>query len=539
MTSVFSEEESKVARIKQKLMNDVHVKEETRSFLSFSRENLSISQSDLEQGYNKQRFRPNRNTILSVTALLIAFLCLALECWEFRYSLINAREIEDLKRSVDSLKHRILEEDLLDEVKAFEEQLYTEEFTDDDDDDNDEDDDDDDENAEEVNIDKADYNSNYDEDTFSLQDYTPIFGARPSDFPDSSSTIAPVPSPPDPPVADKALMKSIPTARKIGVKQSEESKKNHDNSNRDPSRDKNNLEGEMEDNKNETKRKRDVLNTKDFSLDWKITLKRKRSIDQKNYSSKRLLVNRHLFKNHIKRTIASDSTSREVSKEKSAQDEQNMSVGISSRHPPKKYYIHSSLNTTEASSSMPHDESNTQVATNRIKKIPRKFRKNTSHSRKVIAVHYDGNKNGYSEKDIYAGNGRIRHGNSMFKAWKPSDWVNNLGMNEYFKMSNDGSVTIYEPGLYLVYAQIHYNDDHDEIGFHLQVNNQPILQCMIDNSGHARNISQTCFSAQVTLLRKEDVLVFKEASSPRFAIFDKENSFFGLVKLGELGKHLN
>lgn len=121
-------------------------------------------------------------------------------------------------------------------------------------------------------------------------------------------------------------MKSIPTARKIGVKQSEESKKNHDNSNRDLSRDKNNFEGEMEDNKNETKRKRDVLNTKDFSLDWKITLKRKRSIDQKNYSSKRLLVNRHLFKNHTKRTIASDSTSREMSKEKSAQDEQNMLV---------------------------------------------------------------------------------------------------------------------------------------------------------------------------------------------------------------------
>lgn len=148
---------------------------------------------------------------------------------------------------------------------------------------------------------------------------------------------------------------------------------------------------------------------------------------------------------------------------------------VSSKHPPKKY-IHSSLDITEASSSTPPDK---QVATNRIKKVPRKFRRNTNHSRKVIAVHYDGNKNGYSEKDIYAGNGRIRHGNSMFKAWKPSDWVNNLGMNEYFKMSNDGSVTIYEPGLYLVYAQIHYNDDHDEIGFHLQVNNQPILQCMV------------------------------------------------------------
>lgn len=199
--------------------------------------------------------------------------------------------------------------------------MYTEEFNDDDDDNDDDEDDDDEDDAEEANIDRTDYNSNYDEDTFSL----PIFGARPSDFPDSSSTIAPVPSPPDPPVADETLMKLTLPRR---TKQSEESKEN--DSSRDRGRDKNNLEGETKDHKNDTmKRKRDVLeandNTKDFLLDWKITLKRKRSIDEKNHSSKRLLVNRHLLKNHTKRTIASDPTSdREM--EKSGQDEQNMLV---------------------------------------------------------------------------------------------------------------------------------------------------------------------------------------------------------------------
>lgn len=199
--------------------------------------------------------------------------------------------------------------------------MYTEEFNDDDDDNDDDEDDDDEDDAEEANIDRTDYNSNYDEDTFSL----PIFGARPSDFPDSSSTIAPVPSPPDPPIADETLMKLTLPRR---TKQSEESKEN--DSSRDRGRDKNNLEGETKDHKNDTmKRKRDVLeasdSTKDFLLDWKITLKRKRSIDEKNHSSKRLFVNRHLLKNHTKRTIASDPTSdREM--EKSGQDEQNMLV---------------------------------------------------------------------------------------------------------------------------------------------------------------------------------------------------------------------
>lgn len=68
------EVETKVTKLKQKLMNDVRGKEETRSFLSFSRENLSISQSELEQGFSKQCTRPHRNTVLNVVALAIAVL---------------------------------------------------------------------------------------------------------------------------------------------------------------------------------------------------------------------------------------------------------------------------------------------------------------------------------------------------------------------------------------------------------------------------------------------------------------------------------
>ncbi|XP_017760746.1 PREDICTED: uncharacterized protein LOC108551193 isoform X2 [Eufriesea mexicana] len=522
--------------MKQKLMNDVHMKEETRSFLSFSRENLSISQSDLEQGFNKHRFRPNRHTILSVTALLIALLCLGLESWKFHCSLINSREIKELKRSVESLKYRFLEEDLLDELKAFEEQLYAEESNDDD-------------NPEEADINNADYDSNYEDDTFSSHDYStdyhspPIFGARPSDFPDSSSTIAPVPSTSDI-NSDKTIMELIPAIRKVEAKHSQELKKNHKNTDQDRNQEKKVLVGKLENHKNNTKQKRDVLDTdnmKDLLLDWKMTLKRTRSIDEENHNSKRLLINGHFPKNYTRKTLVPDSSSRLTSEnmqDKSTEKEQNTSDVGSTRYPPKKYYTSSSLNTTEAFPSRHNDEPRKQSLTNRLRKVPQKLRRsgNANHPRKIVAVHYNGDKHKYSEKDDYTGNGRIRHGNSMFKAWKPSDWVDNYGMNHYFNMSNDGSVTVHEGGLYLVYAQIHYNDDHDEIGFHLQVNNQPILQCMIDNSGHSRNISQTCFSAQLTYLERKDVLIFKEASSPRYAIFDKENSFFGLVKLGELAR---
>ncbi|XP_071872566.1 TNF superfamily member 12 eiger isoform X1 [Bombus fervidus] len=521
MTSMLCEEDSKVARMKQKLMNDVHVKEETRSFLSVFRENLSISPSDLEQGFNKHRFRPNRNTILSVTALLIALLCLSLESWKFHCSLINAREIEELKRSVESLKHRFVKEDLLNELKAFEEQLYTEMYNDDDDD------------PDEADIDNADYDSNYDDDTFSSHDYSPVFGT-PSDFPDSSSTIAPVPSPTEL-SADKTLLK-LAAAHKVEVKYNQEPMKSYKNVDRERHQEKKVLEGKLENHENNTKRKRDVLgtdNVKDRFLSWKMSLKRKRSIDEENHNSKRSFVRRHFPRNHTKRTVAPSSGSKEMLDDRSIDDQRNTSIVVSSRHPPKKYNTHSSLDTTDASPSK-HNKFTVQGVTNHSAKISHKFRKNMNLSRKIVAIHFDGDRSKASGSDYYAGNGRIRHGGSTFKAWKPSDWVNDLGMGEYFSMSDDGNVTIYETGLYLVYAQIHYNDDHDEIGFHLVVNGRPILQCMIDNSGHSRNISQTCFSAQLTRLKKQDVLVFKEASSPRFAIFDKENSFFGLVKLGEL-----
>ncbi|KAF3429112.1 hypothetical protein E2986_12425 [Frieseomelitta varia] len=458
--------------MKQKLINDVHVKEETRSFLSFFRENLSISQSDLEQGFNKHRFRPNRNTILSVTALLIALLCLGLESWRFHCSLVNAREIEELKRSVESLKHRFLEEDLLDELKAFEEQVVI----------------------------------------LFLSFFFFFF------------LVTPVPSPSEA-GADELILKwaaATVAAYKAEAKHKQElQRRGH--------RVEPHLEEKLDNRENNTKRKRNVLDDTDLLLNWRANLERKRSTDRESRSPKRWFVKRQ----------ESYTGFRDMSKDSNAEEQQNTSIVISSRHPPKKYNTHTSSNNTETSS-LERDDNNkfsveARTATyNRTRKVAHKLRKNMN-SRGVVAVHYHGDGGKISSRDQNAGNGKIRHGSSTFKAWKPSDWVTDSGMSKHFSMS-EGALTIYETGLYLIYAQIHYNDDHDEIGFHLTVNDRPVLQCMIDNSGHSRNISQTCFSAQLAHLKKHDVLTFKEASSPRFVIFDQKNSFFGLVKLGELKK---
>jgi len=118
---MLSGEESNAVKMKQKLMRNAPAKEETRSFLNFSRENLSLSHSDLEQGFNRSRLvKPNRNMILSVIAVIAIVLCFGLQSWKL---LSNTHEIEQLRKDIDILKNRFLEQDLMDELKAFEEQV--------------------------------------------------------------------------------------------------------------------------------------------------------------------------------------------------------------------------------------------------------------------------------------------------------------------------------------------------------------------------------------------------------------------------------
>lgn len=100
-------------------------------------------------------------------------------------------------------------------------------------------------------------------------------------------------------------------------------------------------------------------------------------------------------------------------------------------------------------------------------------------SRQVYAIHYGADSTLFSTQDEHTGNGRARHYNGVFRAWQPSEWVADLGMSRHFTLAGDGRLTVHEPGLYLVYAQIHYLDEHDENGFHVLVNGKPILQCMV------------------------------------------------------------
>ncbi|XP_047362550.1 pre-mRNA-splicing factor CWC22 homolog [Vespa velutina] len=601
MTTVLSDEDGgggNAMKLKQKLLNRSNVKEETRSFLNFSRENLSISQADLERGFNKQRFRPNKYTVLSTVALLIALLCLALETWKLRCSLVNSREIEELKRDVKSLKHRFLQQDLLDELKAFEEQLYAGESADE-------------EDPGEVDIDNAEYDSNYDDESSSSSSSSSLSSSSSSssshDYSSDYRTLSIISKNSDiskglttkstitktktttststsksmstdfeststqDPVSDKALVELFAALRKAEAKQGEKFEKNVRESHRNLERERfENVDLLANNEDNIKERLDDDLRNKEKNLDAVDLdpIKRKRSIREENHSDDGAVTNRtSRQRNQTQRKIGSSRHRFHNNDEsgKIAINDRSLPESIisSERHPPKKFNSHTHPETSRAFPSSRYNDDNLsdEIArsilqpdegekdyTDRanwkqahdnmeISNVSKGLRRavNRRHlraPRQVCAIHYGADSILFSEDDEHTGNGRARHGNGIFKAWRPSDWVSDLGMNKYFALANDGKLTVHEPGLYLVYAQIHYLDEHDENGFHLLINNRPLFQCTIfsPSVGHK---SRSCFSAQVTILQAGDILILKDIGIDRYTLFQHDKSFFGLVKLGE------
>lgn len=146
------------------------------------------------------------------------------------------------------------------------------------------------------------------------------------------------------------------------------------------------------------------------------------------------------------------------------------SLEARSKHPPKKYKASSSAEREADDRSVEH----------RPKKSARNLRKNSRPSRAVVAAHYGADRGKLGTKDAeHFGNGRVRHFDTVFKAWSPSQWVEGFKMNQHLEMKENGSLVVHQDGLYLVYAQIFYIDDRNQAGFHLKVNNQAILHCSV------------------------------------------------------------
>ncbi|EFA11405.1 protein eiger [Tribolium castaneum] len=161
----------------------------------------------------------------------------------------------------------------------------------------------------------------------------------------------------------------------------------------------------------------------------------------------------------------------------------------------------------------------------------------TGRMRPLPSVHFSGDtsKYVYGQHENFNGNGHLRHPQTTYVDWVESDWFGKLGMDQYFAFS-DGLLTVKEPGLYFIYAQIFYYDIHDTNGFRVYRNeNETLLQCTTMTHSSERVMKgNTCFTAAASYLNENDKISLVDLSEARYSLFEPGKSFFGVVKLGDV-----
>lgn len=89
-------------------------------------------------------------------------------------------------------------------------------------------------------------------------------------------------------------------------------------------------------------------------------------------------------------------------------------------------------------------------------------------------------------------------------------------------------------------SQIYYHDDHDTNGYVIELNESPLFQCTTTTLSTERHTkSNTCHTSGVTYINANDRIHIKDLGSRRYALFKEEQSFFGLVRLGDLRGTMN
>ncbi|XP_063928607.1 protein eiger [Zophobas morio] len=161
----------------------------------------------------------------------------------------------------------------------------------------------------------------------------------------------------------------------------------------------------------------------------------------------------------------------------------------------------------------------------------------TGRMRPLPSAHFSGDTSKYvlGQHENFKGNGHLRHPQRTFVDWTESSWFHPLGMDRHFSLS-DGILTIKESGLYFIYAQIYYYDEHDINGFRVYRNeNETLLQCTTTTHSVERVMKgNTCFTAAAEYLNENDRISLGDLSESRLSLFEPGKSFFGVIKLGDV-----
>jgi len=154
------------------------------------------------------------------------------------------------------------------------------------------------------------------------------------------------------------------------------------------------------------------------------------------------------------------------------------------------------------------------------------------YSKHVTAIHLEGDTSGVSGGDS---GGRVMLSDGVFRDWSVARWARRMKMDRRIQV-RDGQLTVGAPGIYFIYAQINYLDNHDVNAFQIMVNNSPWLMCTtMTHTPSPTTKANTCYTGGVRFLEQGDTILIKNTDTNRFAVMLPSHSFFGLVQMSEMG----
>lgn len=107
-----------------------------------------------------------------------------------------------------------------------------------------------------------------------------------------------------------------------------------------------------------------------------------------------------------------------------------------------------------------------------------------------------------------------------------------MNVDNYFHVEH-GVVTVREPGLYYVYAQICYNSSFAQNGFAIFHGDKSFLQCVVHNINHGETLINTCHTSGLIYLHRNEHIHIRDFHKERVTYLREKSdrSYFGIIKI--------
>uniref|UniRef100_A0A8W7PH13 THD domain-containing protein n=1 Tax=Anopheles coluzzii TaxID=1518534 RepID=A0A8W7PH13_ANOCL len=130
----------------------------------------------------------------------------------------------------------------------------------------------------------------------------------------------------------------------------------------------------------------------------------------------------------------------------------------------------------------------------------------------------------------------VSHRNVRHRDWTAKDNVSKQALLSQTTFAFDGEqLTINEPGLYYLYAQVTYDNEHGNNGYKVMVGGKKHLSCTVHVQGQNTN---ACFTAGLTEIETAGTtVVIEDFDHGRHHVMYPEKTFFGVYKVGRLPPH--